>query len=154
MSCVNLYRKPQGKSFAAFVREPGTQVAGAVLVADAAAMVLDNNGFIGFLLFGAGVVAAIYLLVGWFRGPVGQAAAFVRRPRGAPPGFVPPSAHVTAALALIPTAIGANLFKSGGDGVEDVLNLVSFLGFVSVVAFFAVLTVATAVAWVSQDTRR
>ena len=151
MTSVNFSQKQPGERFADFLRAPGTQAAGTVLAADAVTMALDNHGFMGFMLFGAGILAALYLLWRWFKEPLARVAAFVRRPRGAPPVFVPPTAMLAAALALIPTAVGANVFKNHSGGVEDGLNFVSFFGFVSVIAFFAVVTVATTVAWVWQD---
>jgi hypothetical protein len=154
MARVALHGTRSGEGFADFVRASGTQAAGTVVVADAVTIALGNHGFMGFTLFGAGIIAALYLLARWFRAPLADIAAFIRRPRGAPPVFVPAKTLLVAAIALIPTAIGASILKNHGGGVEDVLNFVSFFGFVTVIAFFALLTVASAVAWVGQEGRK
>jgi hypothetical protein len=130
MSSVNFLQMQADERLPEFVRSPGTHVAG------------------------AGIIAALYLLARWFRAPLADIAAFIRRPRGAPPVFVPAKTLLVAAIALIPTAIGASILKNHGGGVEDVLNFVSFFGFVTVIAFFALLTVASAVAWVGQEGRK
>ena len=151
MASVNFPRNQPGERFPEFVRSPGAHAAGTVLIAAATTMALGNHGFLGTVLFGAGILAALYLFWRWLKDPFARVAAFARRPRGAPPVFVPPRALLVATLVLIPTAIGANVFKNQSGGVEEVLNFVSLMGFVSVIAFFALLAVATTIAWARQD---
>jgi hypothetical protein len=85
---------------------------------------------------------------------VAALAAFVCLPRAGLPPLEPGWAMIATAVALLPAAIGANIFKDHGGGAEEFLNAASFFSFAAIVLSFGVLVLATAITWATQESSR
>jgi len=139
----------------------GYMVAAVVIIANAAAIAaesidpeIESNGVVGVALLSAGALAAIYVLAAVVHAPLAAMWRFVRRPRGGLPQLVPRWVIAAGAVAFVPAIVGANVFKNHTGGVEDALNAVSFFTFASIVIGTAVLTLATAIVWATQESPR
>jgi hypothetical protein len=141
-----------------FFNPTGYMIAALFVIANAVAIgieaidvKIESNGVIGLILFGAGVLAAAYILAGVARGPAGWLRSFVIRRRGGLPRLVPGRVVIAAAASIVPAAAGASVFKNHGGGAEEALNFVSFYTFAGIITWFAALVLITGVAWLCQE---
>jgi hypothetical protein len=136
-----------------FFNPTGYMIAALFVIANAVAIgieAIESNGVVGFILFGAGVLAMTYILAGVARGPAGWLRSFVIRRRGGLPRLVPGRVVIAAAASIVPAAAGASVFKNHG-GAEEALNFVSFYTFAGIITWFAALVLITGVAWLCQE---
>jgi hypothetical protein len=123
-------------------RNRGTLAALAVIAVGVAGTIVDPNGVVGVILFGAAAAAVLYLI----------ARPVARRLRLPSPTRVPPLLRWRT-LAIMAVAAGAllgatNLFDGNSDAaVGRILNDATFLGGFALLAALALVALGTAVRW-------
>ena len=127
----------------------GTTVATATIAVGLAGTIIDPNGVVGVILFGAAAAALLYLVVRL----VARLVRTVERPSvGFAPRRVAPVLRwrTIAAIALgSGDLLGAtNLFDSNStEEISRILNDATFLGGFALVAVIALVVVGTAARW-------
>ena len=126
-----------------------TIVATATIAVGLAGTIIDPNGAVGVILFGAAAVALIYLAAR----PFARLVRVVERPTG---GFAPRRVapvlrwRTIAAIALGSGALlgATNLFDSNSnEAMSRILNDATFLGGFALVAAIALVALGTAARW-------
>jgi hypothetical protein len=126
----------------------GTVAAIAVIAIGLAGTIIDPNGVVGVVLFGAAATAVLYLI----------ARPLARLAGGFSPARVRPLVEWRT-VGIIAIASGAllgatNLFDENGDAALDrILNDLTFLGGFALVAALALLTLGSAVRWILSGSK-
>ena len=124
-------------------RDRKTPAAVAVIAAGLAGTIVDPNGVVGVVLFGAAAAALLFLI----------ARPLAHRLRVPSPQRVPMLVRWRT-IAVVALAAGAllgatNLFDANGEAALDrILNDFTFLGGFALVAALALLALGTAARWV------
>lgn len=124
-------------------RDRKTPAAVAVIAAGLAGTIVDPNGVVGVVLFGAAAAALLFLI----------ARPVAHRLRVPSPQRVPMLVRWRT-IAVVALAAGAllgatNLFDANGEAALDrILNDFTFLGGFALVAALALLALGTAARWV------